>query len=82
MGQSNPGRIPKMPRGARCPICTAPAEPATRPFCSVRCSEVDLSRWMRGAYAIPGGQQDSDEDGDEAQVAQQSGGSERKQEEE
>ena len=78
MGQSQSGPIAKVPRGARCPICSAPAQPATRPFCSVRCSDIDLSRWLRGAYAIPGGQQDSDEDGDEAQIAQHPAGGERR----
>jgi len=36
-----------------------------RPFCSCRCRDVDLSRWLRGGYAIPGGQADADEDGDD-----------------
>ena len=48
----------------RCPICTAPAEPLFRPFCSRRCADVDLSRWLRGGYAIPG-RADVDEDGDD-----------------
>ncbi len=55
---------------ARCPVCGAPADPTVRPFCSTRCADVDLLRWLRGAYAIPGGQQDADEDGDDTQVAQ------------
>lgn len=38
---------------AACPICGAPAVDAHRPFCSERCSDVDLGRWMRGHYAIP-----------------------------
>ena len=37
-----------------CPICGRPsAEGRARPFCSVRCAEVDLGRWFTGAYAIP-----------------------------
>jgi endogenous inhibitor of DNA gyrase (YacG/DUF329 family) len=37
-----------------CPICRK-AEPAAdyRPFCSRRCSDVDLQRWFSGAYAVP-----------------------------
>ena len=50
----------------RCPICGEPSEMATRPFCSKRCRDVDLSRWLKGTYAIPGGQADADEDGEEA----------------
>ncbi len=36
-----------------CPICSRPTERDYRPFCSRRCADVDLSRWLRGAYAIP-----------------------------
>lgn len=50
----------------RCPICGETTEMEFRPFCSGRCRDVDLSRWLRGGYAIPGGQADADEDGDDA----------------
>ena len=36
-----------------CPICRKPADPAYRPFCSRRCADVDLGRWLKGSYAIP-----------------------------
>jgi uncharacterized protein len=26
---------------------------ASRPFCSRRCADVDLNRWLSGVYAIP-----------------------------
>ena len=39
---------------AKCPICQKhPSVPEYRPFCSKRCSDVDLQRWFTGAYAIP-----------------------------
>ena len=38
----------------RCPICGRPTQDNYRPFCSRRCADVDLSRWLRGGYAIPG----------------------------
>ena len=38
----------------KCPICAKPAEPGFKPFCSKRCADVDLSRWFKGSYAIPG----------------------------
>ena len=47
----------------KCPICSRPTEPKYRPFCSRRCADVDLSRWLRGAYAIPA-KPDDDEDGE------------------
>ena len=36
-----------------CPICGKPALFATRPFCSKRCADIDLHRWLGGVYAIP-----------------------------
>lgn len=66
--------------GARCPICTAPTELAFRPFCSRRCADVDLSRWLRGAYAVPS-HADTDEDGDDSSIAA-TGGERRRSEKE
>jgi len=40
-------------KGPRCPICGKPTEQSTRPFCSKRCADVDLQRWLSGRYAIP-----------------------------
>lgn len=71
MGSSRPGRAkaaPEAVRGGRCPVCSAPTETAFRPFCSSRCADVDLSRWLRGAYAIPG-RADVDEDGEDTIAA-------------
>lgn len=36
-----------------CPICEKTTDPAYRPFCSKRCADVDLGRWLKGDYAIP-----------------------------
>jgi len=36
-----------------CPICNKPVEAAHRPFCSKRCADLDLARWLGGGYAIP-----------------------------
>ena len=38
---------------APCPICGKPAAADYRPFCSRRCSDVDLQRWLSGRYAVP-----------------------------
>ena len=46
-----------------CSICRKPALDAFKPFCSKRCADVDLARWLTGAYAVPGGGADDDEDG-------------------
>jgi endogenous inhibitor of DNA gyrase (YacG/DUF329 family) len=39
---------------SRCPVCSKPSVGKWGPFCSKRCADVDLSRWLRGGYAIPG----------------------------
>lgn len=56
---------PKEPPSAAkpCPICAKPAVERYRPFCSKRCADVDLNRWLSGAYAIPG-RPEEDEDGE------------------
>jgi endogenous inhibitor of DNA gyrase (YacG/DUF329 family) len=47
-----------------CPICHKPASDAYRPFCSRRCADVDLGRWLTGGYAVPGEPvEDANEDG-------------------
>jgi endogenous inhibitor of DNA gyrase (YacG/DUF329 family) len=51
---------------ARCAICGRPQAQAYRPFCSKRCANVDLQRWLVGAYAIP---QDDGDEGDPVRPA-------------
>ena len=36
-----------------CPICRDETDQRYRPFCSRRCADVDLARWMNGGYAVP-----------------------------
>ena len=38
---------------AKCPICGKPAERAFRPFCSKRCADIDLGRWLKEGYRGP-----------------------------
>jgi endogenous inhibitor of DNA gyrase (YacG/DUF329 family) len=37
----------------RCPICGKPTAPRHQPFCSGRCADVDLGRWLKGNYRVP-----------------------------
>ena len=40
----------------RCPICERQFDPATSsamPFCSPRCKQIDLGRWLREVYSVP-----------------------------
>ena len=46
-----------------CPICNKPSDPEYRPFCSKRCADVDLNRWLSGVYAVPAVIDDEDEGG-------------------
>jgi uncharacterized protein len=48
-------------RVRRCPICGKPANDATRPFCSPRCRDVDLNRWLSGTYIVPGSENDEED---------------------
>jgi endogenous inhibitor of DNA gyrase (YacG/DUF329 family) len=36
-----------------CPLCGKPSKHRYPPFCSVRCADIDLSKWLGGNYAIP-----------------------------
>lgn len=47
---------------ACCPMCEKEPVEAWRPFCSKRCADIDLGRWMTGAYAVP-----AEDTGDEEQ---------------
>ena len=44
-------KAPGRPSG--CPICGKPPIARHRPFCSRRCADIDLGRWLDGRYAIP-----------------------------
>ncbi len=45
---------------AKCPICKSATVQDFRPFCSRRCADLDLGRWLDGSYAVP--IEDDDED--------------------
>jgi endogenous inhibitor of DNA gyrase (YacG/DUF329 family) len=48
----------------KCPTCGKPAHGADRPFCSPRCRQLDLGRWLDGSYRIP-----SEEEPEEDELA-------------
>jgi hypothetical protein len=49
------------PPTKRCPVCGKPAAAASLPFCSDRCRDVDLNRWLSGSYVIPGSNSDEED---------------------
>jgi len=38
---------------AQCPVCGKPADEKYRPFCSKRCADIDLGRWLKESYRVP-----------------------------
>jgi hypothetical protein len=42
-----------MEKTNKCPICSKIPEDGYRPFCSKRCADVDLGKWLNHSYAIP-----------------------------
>ncbi len=49
-----------------CPVCSKPTDPKYRPFCSRRCADVDLGRWLTGSYAIPVADEEPSDETDES----------------
>ena len=49
-----------------CAICGKPRVREFAPFCSPRCKDIDLSRWLKGTYVIPGAPVEKDDEPDEA----------------
>ena len=40
-------------KGGKCPVCVDPGEERYRPFCSRRCADLDLAKWLNGSYSVP-----------------------------
>ena len=51
-----------VPSTESCPICGKPSVAEFRPFCTKRCADVDLNRWLSGVYRVPV-KDEEDEDG-------------------
>ena len=60
MKSSNKNPVNDNAATVKCPICSAPVAAAYKPFCSKRCADVDLHRWLSGGYAIPAVEADDD----------------------
>ncbi len=52
-------------QSVKCAICGKPQEAKFKPFCSKRCADVDLGRWLKGSYAIPARDPVDEGDGEE-----------------
>ena len=56
--------VPLRPPRA-CPICGKPSLRLTYPFCSKRCADIDLNRWLSGGYAIPAAEEPGEDESSE-----------------
>lgn len=54
-----------------CPICGKPSVRAAYPFCSKRCANVDLNRWLSGSYAIPAAEEGPSSEAEEGEDRQE-----------
>ncbi|NNU16630.1 DNA gyrase inhibitor YacG [Parvularcula sp. ZS-1/3] len=43
----------------RCPICEKQTDKSYEPFCSKRCADVDLGRWLNESYKVGGAEDES-----------------------
>jgi endogenous inhibitor of DNA gyrase (YacG/DUF329 family) len=53
---------PRPPRA--CPICGKRATRRHYPFCSTRCAQIDLGRWLKGTYRFASDERPEGEDGE------------------
>jgi hypothetical protein len=53
-----------MAEARKCPICGKPTVEAFKPFCSKRCADIDLNRWLTGSYVIPAREDEAGDDDD------------------
>ena len=62
MSPKDTGKVTPLRSKRACPECGKPSARDTYPFCSVRCKEVDLNRWLSGSYVIPSRDDEEDDD--------------------
>ena len=48
-----------------CPLCGKAAHETFKPFCSKRCADLDLGKWLKGDYAVPAVENDDEPDMDD-----------------
>jgi uncharacterized protein len=56
--------LSRNPRRAKrkCPICGRPPQADMLPFCSRRCADEDLRRWLSGDYRVPTAERPENDD--------------------
>jgi endogenous inhibitor of DNA gyrase (YacG/DUF329 family) len=61
------GKLVRLRPPRACPICGKPSVRGAWPFCSTRCADVDLNRWLSGQYRIPAAPDDDEAAGEEGE---------------
>lgn len=56
----------KKPIKAKCPQCKKPVQQDYRPFCSKRCADLDLGKWLNESYVLPGDSEIPDDIGEDS----------------
>ncbi|MDA9324885.1 DNA gyrase inhibitor YacG [Amylibacter sp.] len=44
-----------------CPMCNKSQDKKYRPFCSKRCADLDLGKWLTESYSIPAVETDEED---------------------
>jgi endogenous inhibitor of DNA gyrase (YacG/DUF329 family) len=57
------GKVTPLRPRRPCPECGKPSAREHYPFCSKRCKDVDLNRWLSGRYVIPGRDEEDEASG-------------------
>ena len=65
MDPDSPVPMPQPHPQRACPICGKPAVASHRPFCTARCAQIDLGRWLKGNYRIE--TEEGPEDGEDGE---------------
>lgn len=63
--KNGPAKIEPLRKPRPCPECKRPSQRDSYPFCSERCRNLDLSRWLKGSYAIPVTEDETRADGED-----------------
>lgn len=58
-------KVEPLRKALPCPECKRASVREHYPFCSDRCRNLDLSRWLKGSYAIPVAEDESKADEDD-----------------
>lgn len=68
MAKETTAKVAPLRKPHKCPECGRPSTREDYPFCSNRCRQLDLSRWLTGSYSIPVAEDESKAGGDDPEA--------------